>query len=51
MINIMNQAFFIHPLPSHIAKDFDTVSGAQPHMIYKRSLQDIIGQQCDVKGK
>lgn len=50
MINIMNQAFFIHPLPSHIAKDFDTVSGAQPHLIYKRSLQDIIGQQCDVKG-
>jgi len=49
MVNIMNQALFIHPLPSHLAQDYGSASGAQPHLIYKRSLNDVIGKGCDVK--
>ncbi|KAL9963798.1 hypothetical protein ACROYT_G027341 [Oculina patagonica] len=48
MINLIKQAFFIHPLPSHLAQDFGSSSGAQPHLIYRRSLSDVIGHGCDV---
>ena len=49
MINLMNQALFIHPLPSHLAQDYDgSASGVQPHLIYKRSLKDVLGQPCNV---
>ena len=52
MINIMNQALFIHPLPSHLTQDYVSLaSGGLPHLIYKRSLNDVIGQGCDVQGK
>ena len=51
MVNIMNQALFIHPLPSHLAQDYGSANGAQPHLIYKRSLNDVNGKGCDVKGR
>ena len=48
MINLMNQALFIHPLPSHLAQDYGSASGVQPHLIYKRSLKDVLGQPCNI---
>lgn len=51
MINLMNQALFLQPLPSHLSRDYSLASGAQPHMIYKRSLHDVVGRGCDVGGK
>lgn len=51
MISLMEQALFIHPLPSHLAQDYGSIDGGQPHLIYRRSLHDIIGQGCDVSGE
>ncbi|KAJ7328149.1 metalloendopeptidase [Desmophyllum pertusum] len=48
MINLMKQALFIHPLPNHLAQDYGSTSGGQPHLIYRRSLDDVIGKGCDV---
>lgn len=51
MISLMEQALFIHPVPSHLAQDYGSSSGGQAHLIYKRSLNDVIGQGCDVSGE
>lgn len=48
MINLIKQALFIQPLPNHLAKDYGSFSGAQPHLIFKRSLGDVIGRGCDI---
>ena len=51
MINLIKQALFIQPLPNHLAKDYGSFSGAQPHLIFKRSLGDVIGRGCDISGR
>lgn len=51
MISLMKQVLFIHPLPSHLAQDYWSIDGGQPHLIYRRALHDVIGQGCDVSGK
>ena len=48
MINLPSHALFIHPLPSHLAQDYGSANTAQSHVIYKRSLKDIVGQTSDV---
>lgn len=48
MINLLSHALFIHPLPSHLAQDYGSANTAQSHVIYKRSLKDIVGQTSDV---
>ena len=51
MISLMKQALFIHPLPSHLAQDYGSIDGGQHHLIYRRSLHDVMGQGCDVSGE
>ena len=51
MINLMSQALFIHPLPSHLTQDYVSASGGLPHLIYKRSLEDVIGHGCEFQDK
>ena len=50
MINLMDQTFFMHPLPDHLAQDYGSSTGGQPHLIYRRYLKDVIGKGCDVTG-
>jgi len=51
MISLVKQALFINPLSNHLAQDYGSADGGQPHLIYKRSLQDIIGQGYDISGE
>lgn len=51
MISLMKQALFIHPLPSHLVQDYGSIDGGHPHLIYRRSLDDVIRQGCDVSGE
>lgn len=50
MISLMEHSLFLHPLPAHLARDYGSVDGAQPHVIYRRSLDDVIDVNCDVEG-
>ncbi|KAK3699418.1 hypothetical protein QZH41_018585, partial [Actinostola sp. cb2023] len=40
LIQYLEDSMFIKPLPSHLAKHYGTVGGAQPHVIHRRSIND-----------
>lgn len=46
----MESAFFVHPLPDHLAKHSGLHGGSRPHLIYRRSVSPY-KEYCQVKGK
>jgi len=41
MINYMGSSFFMQPLAAHLAKQHGLSGGSRPHLIYRRSLDDV----------
>ena len=50
MINYMGSSFFMQPLASHLAKQHGSSEGSRPHLIYRRSLDDI-RNECQLLGE
>ncbi|XP_078380418.1 A disintegrin and metalloproteinase with thrombospondin motifs 6-like isoform X1 [Oculina patagonica] len=50
MINYLGSSFFMQPLPAHLAKQHRSSGGSRPHLIYRRSLDDI-KSKCDIAEK
>lgn len=46
----MESAFFVHPLPDHLAEHSGLYGGSRPHLIYRRSVNPY-KKYCQVDGK
>ena len=50
MINYMGSSFFMQPLAAHLAKHYGPAGGSRPHLIYRRSLDDV-KNECQISGE
>jgi len=50
MINYMGSSFFMQPLAAHLAKQHGLSGGSRPHLIYRRSLDDV-RNECQLSGQ
>ena len=50
MINYLGRSFLVQPLPAHLVKQHGSSGGSRPHLIYRRSLEDI-KNKCDISGE